>query len=262
LAQLLSAAPYLASKADFASAGMSYSNWVSDPAYMGLIAAIDMFLYRFPNHQYASARVGTMPSRYKDCSVFTALGQIVSLTGVPISALYRWMIVREVADEAVQLMRPMEELSKEFSYSPYMADLRLVTKSPYSAVSNQLVHQWLHTVGSLLLSERSLNARHLSDNNFNQILASAAVLAFVRHRATGFVMSFVSSKEKAKAEGELLAKLETAATITGISTSIIAADWFAWLAERGFVVPHFIYHFYRSMSGVTRLRDGSVGKKV
>ncbi|EEC07646.1 hypothetical protein IscW_ISCW005747, partial [Ixodes scapularis] len=97
------------------------------------------------------------------------LGQIIALTGIQVSALYRWMIVREVAEEAIEMMRPTEELEKEFSYSAYLADLRLVNKSPYSAVSYLLVHQWLHAVGSLLLSERSLNARHFSDNNFNQI---------------------------------------------------------------------------------------------
>lgn len=168
-----------------------------------------------------------LPPRFGACTpplllarVFIALSQIVALTGIPVSALYRWMIVREVAEEAIEMMRPAEELEKKFSYSTYLADLRLVNKSPYSAVSNPLVYQWLHAVGSLLLSKRSLNARHLSDNNFNQIFANAAMLAFVRHRSTGFVMSFASTQVKADAEGELLAKPETLRCLACLQPSI------------------------------------------
>ncbi|CAN7995976.1 unnamed protein product, partial [Ixodes pacificus] len=205
----------------------------------------------------------TMASRYKDCSAFTALGQTLVTTGIPIEELHRWMLVRAVAEEAVERTRETEELEDEYSYSAYLSDLKLVTKSPYSAVSNTLLHLWLHSLGSLLLSERSLNARRLNDNTFNPILANTALLAFVQCRSTGFVISFVDTQEQATREGKLLGKPDLSVTVAGMPTSMVAADWFAWIAEQGFVLPHSIYHFFhKAMSGVVGLRDGSVGKKV
>ncbi|CAN8016386.1 unnamed protein product [Ixodes persulcatus] len=134
---------------------------------MAMVAAIDMFLYRFPTNQYATVRVGTMASRYKDCSVFTSLCSTVSAVSIPVEELYRWIYVREVAKEAFEMLQDSEEMDDEYSYAAYLSDLKLVTKSPYSAVANPRLHSWLHCLGSLLLAERSLNARHLNDAGFH-----------------------------------------------------------------------------------------------
>ncbi|XP_042147448.1 uncharacterized protein LOC121832889 [Ixodes scapularis] len=97
LAQLIASPPFELSKADFGSASTAYAAWGTDPAYTGMVAAIDMFLCRFPANKYASVRAGTMPSRYKDCSVFTSLGQVLSLTGLSVAELFRWMFLEGVA---------------------------------------------------------------------------------------------------------------------------------------------------------------------
>lgn len=52
LAQLLAAPPFCVGKADFSSAGTAYATWASDPAYLAMIAAVDMFLYQFPSNEY------------------------------------------------------------------------------------------------------------------------------------------------------------------------------------------------------------------
>uniref|UniRef100_A0AAN0N739 Nucleoprotein n=1 Tax=Lobos virus TaxID=3139875 RepID=A0AAN0N739_9VIRU len=263
LAQLLSAAPFSVAKADFSSAGTAYVAWASDAAYLAMVAAIDMFLYRFPGDTHATVRIGTMPSRYKDCAVFTSLGQILSLTGMEVLDLFRWMFLEGVADEASSLMGVGEEMDQEYSYSAYLSDLKLVPKSPYSAVANPLMHQWLHTIGSLLLSERSLNARHLSDNSFQQILANAAMIAFVRHRSTGFKMMFASTQEQADEEGEQGVQTLGGLDLEGVPRSASAVDWFAWLDGKDCVIPFGIYNFlHRAISNMSGLRDGSVGKKV
>ncbi|EEC13229.1 nucleoprotein, putative, partial [Ixodes scapularis] len=262
LAQLIASPPFELSKADFGSASTAYAAWGTDPAYTGMVAAIDMFLCRFPANKYASVCAGTMPSRYKDCSVFTSLGQILSLTGLNVAELFRWMFLEGVADEAEALMNPADEMDEEFSYAAYLSDLNLVPRSPYSAVANPMLHQWLHNVGSLLLAKRSLNARHLSDNSFQQILANAAMLSFVRHRATGFKMLFASTQEKADEEGRAAAA-QTGLDSSGVPSGSSAVLWFSWLDGKNFVVPFAIYNFmYRALESVTGLRDGSVGKKI
>nr|WAK77193.1 MAG: nucleoprotein [Rhabdoviridae sp.] len=263
LSQLLSAAPFKTSKADFSGAGSSYVSWLSEPAYMAMVAAIDMFLCKFPNNLYSTVRVGTMPSRYKDCSVFMALCQAVHNLAVPVDELYRWMFVREVAKEAHEMISGTEELEMEDSYSAYLSDLRLVTKSPYSAVTNPRLHSWLHCLGSLLLETRSLNARHLSDASFHQILANTIILAFVRKRSTGFTMSYVDTAQQAESEGKLIGKQDHSINTEKMPSNIVAASWFAWLADEGFVVPDSMYEFFsKVMEGAPPLRDGSVGKKV
>ncbi|CAN8019532.1 unnamed protein product, partial [Ixodes persulcatus] len=263
LTQLLTAAPFKKSKADFTGAAQSYAGLVSEPAYMCMVAAMDMFLYRFPTNPYATVRVGTIASRYKDCSVFTSLGQTIDTAAIPIEELYRWMFVREVAEEAYEMMQYSEELDKEYSYAAYLSDFRLVNKSLYSAVANPRLHSWLHTLGSLLLAEMSLNARHLSDASFHPILANTALLAFVRRRATGFAISYVDTQRQADEEGKEMDKPERSVATAGMPSTIVAANWFIWLAGEGFVLPESIYQFlHRTMSGAPPLRDGSIGKKV
>ncbi|CAN7975464.1 unnamed protein product [Ixodes persulcatus] len=204
---------------------------------MAMVAAIDMFLCKFLTNQYATVCVGTMASRYKDCSVFTSLCQTVSTTSTFVEKFYRWMFVLEVAEKAYEMMQHSEDLDKEFSYAAYLSDSKLVKKSPYSAVANPRLHSWLHCLGSLLLADRSLNARHLSDASFHQILSSTALLAFVRRRTTGFAMSYVDTQKQADEEGLELEKPDKSIKTAGMPSTIVAADWFAWLAGEGFALP-------------------------
>lgn len=89
LATLLAAPPFLSTKSDFSGAGQSYAGWAASPTYLSMVAMFDMFFFRFLEPQLATVRVATMASRHKDCSAFTALGQILVTTGTPIEQLFR-----------------------------------------------------------------------------------------------------------------------------------------------------------------------------
>lgn len=124
------------------------------------------------------------------------------------------------------MIRDTEEMEMEFSYLAYLSEMKLVSNSFYSAAANPLLHLWLHSLGSLLLAERLLNARYPSDTNFNGILANTVLLAFVRRRTTGFVTSFTDTQEQADAEGREMSKAETVISFQGMPSTINAVDWF------------------------------------
>lgn len=242
LATVMKAAPFFAPTADFSGASQSYSSWYGDTTYLAMVAALDMFLVRFPGNVMSSARIGTISSRYKDCAVYSSLGRLMRATGLPLKEIYKWMMVRAVATEAKALIEVEEEMDMEYSYAPYLSDFKLVTKSPYSVASNPTLHMWIHTLGSLLLSERSLNARCFGFYPLDEIVQNTMLLAYARHQQ---------------------ASTGQAQNIAGAPTSLDPALWCSFLAEKQFQVPPEIYsHFFKSMNGLKGLREGTIGKKI
>ncbi|CAN8006391.1 unnamed protein product [Ixodes pacificus] len=263
LAAFLLTPPFSAPSADFSEAGGSYSVWYSNHTYLGMIAALDMFFHRFPMNELAPARFGTMPSRFRDCAVQTALVQLMKTAGLSLQELYLWIFVDVVAHDAVAIMKSGEEMHLAHSYAPYLTDLRLVQKSPYSAASNCALHTWLHTLGSLLLSERSLNARHISDFHFDKIAQNVLLLAFARRGVDEFRISFVNNLAKAEEESRRCLWTDQYCQELGTPTTRDPLQWYTFLASKQHQVPQEIYrHFHRLMEGLKNLREGTIGDKI
>lgn len=156
-----------------------YESWAMDTGYTGLIAAIDMFFYRFPNHSSAKIRVCTTGSRYRDCTSLLSYSYISDLLGFPnFEQLVLWMFIPAIGDEIDRMMKSGEENVDQYSYFPYQIDLRLVRKSCYSATANPLFHQFAHAIGCLMKSDRSMKARFITDKLKTTIIAKAHALPY------------------------------------------------------------------------------------
>ena len=139
--------------------GLLFKSWLSNPSYNATIAVIDMFLYRYPSHKFSSLRVGTLNSRYKDCSCFGTWESSQRLLDLDSKHLAGYTFSPGVAREFRAITKAGEELEDPFSYMPYFKDLGLSEKSPYSTTQNPQFHFFLHSTGSLIGLRRSLNAR-------------------------------------------------------------------------------------------------------
>jgi hypothetical protein len=128
---------------------------LDDPNVKKVIAAIDMFLTKFEDHEWGFLRAGTLLSRYKQCmgllDLFYADTAFYLLKG----EILRWMFIDQVADQVTWIYEEPDEIGVMSSYMPYCVDLELVGKSPYSATANDALHNWVHILGSLSGLERS-----------------------------------------------------------------------------------------------------------
>lgn len=174
-----------------------YLGWVNDVSYNLIVAAYDMFFHRFQKHPLASLKIGTTPSRHRDCAALISYGYLMRLTGMKnLTDLMEWVFIDQVGDDIDRMYKEGEELEDPYSYFPYQVDLGLVTKSAYSASTNPLFFQWAHTIGALLRAPRSLNARSITDQQIMQILGNAGIVAYVYANVFEYTKVYVADGEK------------------------------------------------------------------
>ncbi|XP_014215173.1 uncharacterized protein LOC106644263 [Copidosoma floridanum] len=116
----------------------SFEPWAADPSYIKMVAAIDLFMYRFPNHEHANVRVCTLGSRHKDCAGLLSIGYLAHTVSFEHeSEFLDWVWSKKMARECISMMRERNEMMQEFFYFPYQSDLGLIRKSYYSAKDDE-----------------------------------------------------------------------------------------------------------------------------
>ncbi|KAL1413942.1 hypothetical protein MTO96_007880 [Rhipicephalus appendiculatus] len=156
----------------------NFEHWLKDRSYLSLIAALDMFLHRFRNHDMALLRAGTQVSRYKHCAVLDDLGRVCKETGLKGLELFQWIFFRQAADELFVIYEGGQELLSKNSYAPYLSDLGLSRRSPYSATANPFLHYWCNAASALLGSFKSPKSIVPCDVDFSGATVNAMVLAY------------------------------------------------------------------------------------
>jgi len=107
-----------------------------------------------------------------------------------------------------------EEFDKEDSYFPYMRELKLSKRSPYSSTGNENVHNWIHFFCALLGSDRSYNARIVNESGLTIMmnLALFAAYAFKKFSTPQFAFGnqgeadetkIISGLDEASSRGEI-----------------------------------------------------------
>lgn len=123
-----------------------------------LVAGLDMFYFRFRMSPNAVIRFGTIVSRYKDCAILATVMHGMDFLGIK-DEIGRWMFSARAADEYASVMKKGNELGHEGSYTPYLSDMGLCQRSPYSASANPIMHLTIHMTCAYLGSVRSQRAR-------------------------------------------------------------------------------------------------------
>ncbi|WGC86345.1 MAG: nucleocapsid protein [Bat tupavirus BS2] len=240
----------------------AYDTWPADSNYCKMVASVDMFFSRFKKSKWAILRFGTISSRYKDCAALTAMNHYAKLLGVDLVDALQWSFVSRVSDEIEQMLKPDQELDKPQSYMPYMMDFGISKMSPYSSVRNPAWHLFCHTIGSLLISQRSINARHLEASDQSNILSNAELVAYVFQTRVKWSKNFkrVGTEDDSDDLDSLQQTLLSTATLP---KSTDADEWYAWMKLNDFELPTECKRIVaKSAKRLKDSREGSVGQFV
>ncbi|AAX47596.1 nucleocapsid protein [Tupaia virus] len=240
----------------------AFDSWPNDPNYCKLVACVDMFFSRFKKSKWAILRFGTISSRYRDCAALTALNHFSRLLGVDLVDALEWSFVGRVSDEIEQMLKPDQELDKVDSYTPYMIDLGISKASPYSTVRNPAWHLFCHTVGSLMMSRRSINARHLEAPDQSNILSNAELIVFVFETRIKWLKNF-RKLDSVDASDQLDQVAPVVLGTKDLPNTTNADDWFSWMKLNNFELPDECGRYVSKLAKKLKdSREGSVGQFV
>ncbi|CAB3222648.1 unnamed protein product [Arctia plantaginis] len=77
-----------------------YMGWVNHRNYNMLVAAYDMFFTRFPFHTFASLRIGTTGTRFRDCAGLMSYGYVLDVLGMSKATdLMDWVFIEGVGND-------------------------------------------------------------------------------------------------------------------------------------------------------------------
>lgn len=145
-----------------------FSGMFDDTNIRRMIAALDMFLHKNEDNVWAAVRIGTLYTRFEDCSALTSMDHLSRVIGQDIEVCVDFIVDEKCLNEFKKMYKDKdkEELHKADSYMPYLRSARAVKRSPYSVTENRFLHHFIHTVGSLLGDARSSRAVLLRDHSF------------------------------------------------------------------------------------------------
>nr|UUB88389.1 nucleoprotein [Yata virus] len=238
--------------------------WVGNTDYCKLIAGIDMYFNRFKKSDFAYLRFGTIPSRFKDCASLLSIGHVCNLTGMTLEEYLGWIFVATVGREIESMMKEGNEVDQPFSYMPYMMEMGLSMKSPYSSAASPGVYTLAHIIGTLLFSERSKNARMVSENNLSNIRINAEIVAYVRARKGSLMKVF--HKDKASLEAAQAVQEDNGSVdvlLGDLPAGNDPDEWFTTLEINQFELPHEIRtHTISESRKIGNTRAHTIGHHV
>ncbi|AJG39156.1 nucleocapsid [Wuhan Fly Virus 2] len=182
------------------SVATRHASWVTDQSFRVLVAAIDMFFFKFEKNIWAPLRVSTTSSRFRDCAALVSYGMIAGVMGLKKQGeLALWMFTSSLAEELKQMFSTNEEFDIEESYFPYQMDFGLTPRSPYSSRMNPCIYFFSHVIGVLQGEKRSQNARMTIQKDVIGVLHNARLVGYVFMSRSGRAIQFIPDDANAAA---------------------------------------------------------------
>ncbi|UOX72930.1 nucleoprotein [Wufeng Myotis altarium vesiculovirus 1] len=232
-----------------------FDNWGADPNFCKIVAGVDMFYHRFKKSQRASLRFGTIVSRYKDCAALSTFSHLVKMTGLKPGEVVCWILLPSVLTEFRALMAPGNEIDESMSYMPYLIDMGLSQKSPYSSVRNPCFHFWGQLTALLIRSSRAKNARVPNDIPLSELTTSAWLFAYAVGRTADLKALVIPHNATAPRDSEAEQDLDLPPTGKN------PIEWVAWYNDIGKVPTAEMKHFGKAaVSALTDIRADSMAK--
>ncbi|XP_055924069.1 uncharacterized protein LOC129954268 [Eupeodes corollae] len=238
---------------------MSQLDWLNHRPFKQMMAVIDMYLKVFPYCKYAKARVGTIVSRFKDCSLLLALQSCVSSLGLSFSEFAPWVWTPKCADQLLQVIKEDQELDNPRSYAMYFMELGLSEISPYSTSMNPDLNFFIHAIGATCGNERSCNANMVGSPDITNILPNAMIIAYVFKKFCKLSLQFAY-------EGEFNSKEDDAPETYDYESGQIPNSrnpntWLTFiLANRGKIPEQISQVAHKQWRKNPRLRNSTIGK--
>lgn len=235
-------------------------NWLTDINYLKIIAGIDMFLHRFPKAPFAQVRIGTIPSRYRDCASLLSTRFFLHIIGSEnLDEVPAWITYEPIALNLIRMSKTGEEAAEGASYFPYQSDLGLVRKSAYSTVINPSYFFFVHGVGALLGLERSRNARMNLEYGVSGTVSNVFLVAYIHKRNHTQALQFTHTGDAILIEGENQDTEIDNLTIRSNSPT----KWAKFMASREWIMTDFMKTTIKRMQAELiegETRPGSIGE--
>ncbi|KAK6628650.1 hypothetical protein RUM43_002465 [Polyplax serrata] len=158
----------------------NYQSWDQDPGFRIIVAALDMFLVKFPNHPQSKLRMGTIPSRWRDCLALKNIYEILErYTLDKLIVLLSWCWEDALFPEIESIWaKDISSYGQPDGYFPYMADFGFVSRSPYSTTSNPAIHLFISTLFACLGDKRGYNSRFIPCPAPTGVVDNAFIMAY------------------------------------------------------------------------------------
>ncbi|AJR28583.1 nucleoprotein [Sripur virus] len=240
-----------------ANRGLS-NQWMVDKNFLKVVAAVDMFYYRFPTSEEAKCRVSIMGCRYRDCSAYVALGYMCKITGLSEAELLSWVWLEKIGHQIVAILKSGEECEDEYSYFPYQSCFCLTSCSAYSVTQNQELYLWIQATGCLLLNNRSLNAIKSGDVNPYDVAKLSTLLGYACSKSFCFKEVFTEKKDGTPDPSMVLVK-----QLGSQPTSKNGKAWLKFFLQRGKLLPDDVKIWLKEcQEKFPATRAGSVGEMM
>ncbi|AIW61107.1 nucleoprotein [Walkabout Creek virus] len=240
----------------------SSDQWINDVNYCKIVAALDMFFFKFKNNEAAICRIGTITSRYRDAAALIGLNHLRRICDGDLTMGLTWIFCPAVSIEFDRLAREGQEVEENFSFTPYIIDLQISRLSPYSTTQNPGVHLFIHATGTFLLKRRSIDARMLDCTGEAGIIRNAGLLAFVINSKMDWKLIYSDNpkEERQGAKGLLVAGDKKS---EDLPEGRDAADWYKWLKKRDFSLPEVVLKFMKEQATrIVNPRQDTIGEKI
>lgn len=237
----------------------NYKHWSLNRGYRALVAAYDMFLNKFRDHQHSLMRFGTISARYKDCSALLSIPFFQTVMGMPLDEALQWVFVENVALDIIRLIHKGQEIGKVDSYMPYLTELALTPKSPYSALVNPSFHNFCQMVGAFSFEPRSLNAILFNTNNLQNIRANALIVSYVFQQVVK-----TSANEEALTFDRLsrFTREDDLSVASGFTQELPPKDpqaWLTYLFDNNHTLLHEVLSYCKkAINSFDNIREGSI----
>lgn len=74
-------------------------NWEQNKEYSKLVAAIDVFFIRFPEHEHSKIRLCTIRSRYRDCAALVGFEYFRGILEAKFGEVMMWVWTKGTYDD-------------------------------------------------------------------------------------------------------------------------------------------------------------------
>lgn len=117
------------------SARLSLVDAFNDDELIKMFAVLDMFFNMFPKSQYAKIRIGTIILSYKDCSALSSAAHGAAIMLKSTKEFSKWLLTPALRADFYRLNIPCQEVSRPYSYMPYMMALKLADSRFHSTIA-------------------------------------------------------------------------------------------------------------------------------
>lgn len=177
------------------------------------------------------------------------------------------MWVPALSKEYSSMLKNGEEISELNSYMPYMIELGLSTKSPYSTKKNPKAHLFFHIIGASIGNNRSINARVPRDATVLSIRSNAVIVAYVCQKLNIYRRDIikVGTRPVAPVVPPFL-EVEENDDIGAIGQEPVNSDpdaWWDYISDQNHIIPENITDMvYATWNVLVHSRDETIGSML